>query len=93
MSKKRTNNQLIVVPPPKTTPDKATRKESLFARLARLATNSARVVAASAELTSQLASIGVGTSKIEPEKGDRRFTHPAWREHPGYRRLGQAYLA
>ncbi|WP_081502735.1 hypothetical protein [Pseudomonas sp. GM21] len=40
-----------------------------------------------------MASIGLGISRIEPEKSDRRFSHPAWRGHPGYRRLGQAYLA
>ncbi|MFC3940060.1 hypothetical protein CCU68_11700 [Pseudomonas gingeri NCPPB 3146 = LMG 5327] len=48
---------------------------------------------ASAELTTQLASIGLGTSQIEPEKSDNRFNHPAWGGHPGYRRLSQAYLA
>ena len=93
MSKKRTSNQIIVSPPRKKTQAKTTKKQSLFARLARLAKNSAQVVSASAELTTQLASIGFGTSQIEPEKADRRFSHPAWREHPGYRRLGQAYLA
>ncbi|WP_158592118.1 PHA/PHB synthase family protein [Pseudomonas cavernicola] len=66
---------------------------SLAARLARLTANGARVACASAELTAQLAAVGLGTSKIEADKGDRRFTDPAWREHPGYRRLGQAYLA
>lgn len=68
-------------------------RESLAARLARLTTNGARVVLASAELAAQLAAVGLGTSKIEADKSDRRFTDPAWREHPGYRRLGQAYLA
>lgn len=93
MSKKIISNQVIVSPPRKRTQAEATQQESLFARLARLATNSAQVVSASAELTTQLASIGLGTSPIEPEKSDRRFNHPAWRGHPGYRRLGQAYLA
>lgn len=93
MSKKRTSNQVIVSPPRKRTQAEATKQESLFARLARLAKNSTQVVSAGAELTTQLLSIGLGTSQIEPEKSDRRFNHPAWRGHPGYRRLGQAYLA
>ena len=36
--------------------------------------------------------VTLGTSKVEPAKGDKRFTDPAWQEHPGYRRLMQAYL-
>ncbi|SNR79759.1 PHA/PHB synthase family protein [Blastococcus mobilis] len=34
-----------------------------------------------------------GTDRLAPSEHDERFTDPAWREHPGYRRLGQAYLA
>ncbi|MGH8351341.1 MAG: PHA/PHB synthase family protein [Pseudomonas sp.] len=68
-------------------------RESLAARLVRLTANGARVAVAGAELATQLAAVGLGSSKIEADKGDRRFTDPAWREHPGYRRLGQAYLA
>jgi polyhydroxyalkanoate synthase len=34
-----------------------------------------------------------GRSAREPAKGDRRFSDPAWRTNPMYRRVGQAYLA
>lgn len=68
-------------------------RELLVVRLARLAANGARVAVASAELAAELAAVSLGHSKIEADKRDRRFTDPAWREHPGYRRLGQAYLA
>jgi poly[(R)-3-hydroxyalkanoate] polymerase subunit PhaC len=36
--------------------------------------------------------IALGRSKIEPRKGDRRFTDPAWSANPGYRRMMQSYL-
>ena len=45
------------------------------------------------DLVSQLASIGVGTATITPDRRDRRFTDPAWNENPLLRRLVQAYLA
>ena len=34
-----------------------------------------------------------GTDEIGPAPRDKRFTDPAWSTHPGYRRLGQSYLA
>jgi polyhydroxyalkanoate synthase len=40
----------------------------------------------------ELGKIAAGRSQVQPERGDRRFTDPAWSEHPGYRRLMQAYL-
>ena len=46
-----------------------------------------------AELARQLADVAVGQSKIAPEKRDRRFADPAWRENPALRRTVQAYLA
>jgi polyhydroxyalkanoate synthase len=73
-------------------PKAAARKESTFARLARMTTNGALVASASAKMAIDLAAVGLGTSKVEAEKGDRRFAHPAWKDNPGYRRLGQAYL-
>jgi Poly-beta-hydroxybutyrate polymerase (PhaC) N-terminus len=44
-------------------------------------------------LTGQVAAALAGCSTLEPGKGDRRFTDPAWSCHPLYRRLGRAYLA
>ena len=45
------------------------------------------------QLTAELTRIITGASEIEPEKGDRRFTDPAWADNPFYRRLMQTYLA
>ena len=61
--------------------------------ITRLAENSVHTLASSAELSIELTAIGIGASTIEPEKSDRRFNNPAWRENPSYRRWGQAYLA
>jgi polyhydroxyalkanoate synthase len=36
--------------------------------------------------------IVAGRSKRGPAKGDKRFTDPAWKENPVFRRLGQEYL-
>jgi poly[(R)-3-hydroxyalkanoate] polymerase subunit PhaC len=40
----------------------------------------------------ELLRIAVGKSQVAPEKKDKRFADPAWREHLVYRRLMQAYL-
>src|SRR3954465_14680621 len=34
-----------------------------------------------------------GTDEIAPSPKDKRFADPAWSQHPGYRRLGQSYVA
>ena len=47
----------------------------------------------SGSLALDVATAVTGRSAIEPERGDRRFTDPAWSSHPVYRRLSQAYLA
>ena len=47
----------------------------------------------SGALAAEVAAAVAGRSTISPEKGDRRFTDPAWSSHPVYRRLSQAYLA
>jgi polyhydroxyalkanoate synthase len=44
-------------------------------------------------LARDLAAAAAGRTVATPAKGDTRFTDPAWREHPVYRRAGQAYLA
>ena len=46
-----------------------------------------------AELARQLTGVAVGLSAIAPDKRDRRFADPAWRENPALRRTVQAYLA
>ncbi|MEM6708067.1 MAG: alpha/beta fold hydrolase [Pseudomonadota bacterium] len=40
-----------------------------------------------------LLSIALGSSDIEPDPRDARFTDDAWTHNPLYRRIGQAYLA
>jgi polyhydroxyalkanoate synthase subunit PhaC len=40
----------------------------------------------------ELLRIGLGKSQIEPEKGDKRFTDPAWQLNPLFRATMQAYL-
>jgi polyhydroxyalkanoate synthase subunit PhaC len=40
----------------------------------------------------ELLRIGRGTSQIAPEKGDKRFTDPAWRENRLFRTTMQTYL-
>jgi poly[(R)-3-hydroxyalkanoate] polymerase subunit PhaC len=44
-------------------------------------------------LASELGRIVVGTSQIQPSPRDRRFTDPAWKENPLFRRLAQTYIA
>jgi poly[(R)-3-hydroxyalkanoate] polymerase subunit PhaC len=40
----------------------------------------------------ELLRIGLGKSQIAPEKGDKRFTDPAWRENRLFRTTMQTYL-
>jgi polyhydroxyalkanoate synthase subunit PhaC len=42
--------------------------------------------------TLELWRIGLGVSKVEPDKRDKRFADPAWRENPMFRRMMQTYL-
>ncbi len=45
------------------------------------------------EVTAEMGRIAVGRSTIAPEPKDWRFKNRAWTDNPGFRRLGQAYLA
>jgi poly[(R)-3-hydroxyalkanoate] polymerase subunit PhaC len=40
----------------------------------------------------ELLRIGLGKSQIEPEKGDKRFTDPAWQQNALFRATMQTYL-
>jgi polyhydroxyalkanoate synthase subunit PhaC len=40
----------------------------------------------------ELLRIGLGKSGLVPDKGDKRFADPAWRENPFFRSYMQAYL-
>jgi polyhydroxyalkanoate synthase len=44
-------------------------------------------------LACDLAGAVAGRTVAAPGRGDTRFADPAWRDHPLYRRLAQAYLA
>lgn len=43
-------------------------------------------------LAARLAAVAAGTSQTAPERGDRRFADPAWRDNPVFHRVMQAYL-
>ena len=45
------------------------------------------------ETGAELLRIGLGKSQVAPEKGDKRFADPAWRENPLFRTTMQAYLS
>ncbi len=40
----------------------------------------------------ELARIGLGRSQVAPDKGDKRFTDPAWQQNRLYRAIMQTYL-
>jgi polyhydroxyalkanoate synthase len=44
-------------------------------------------------LAAEVAGAAAGRSTLEPGRGDRRFTDPAWSQNPVLHRLLQAYLA
>lgn len=60
---------------------------------AKLALRPRQVVRHGAGLATELGKIAIGRSEVAPDKSDRRFKDPAWLGNPGYRRLGQTYLA
>lgn len=63
------------------------------AALARTLTHPKLVGRAAAGFGAEVGRVIVGRSAVEPAKGDRRFNDPAWKDHPGYHRLMQTYLA
>jgi polyhydroxyalkanoate synthase len=60
---------------------------------ARLAARPDTVITRGAQLTAELAKIGLGRSQLAPSKGDRRFKDPAWQGNPAFKRILQTYLA
>ncbi len=44
-------------------------------------------------LARELGRVAAGGGEISPQRGDRRFSDPAWNENPLFRRLMQGYLA
>jgi poly[(R)-3-hydroxyalkanoate] polymerase subunit PhaC len=58
-----------------------------------LARQPRRVARRLAGLGRELGRVVAGGAKIAPARGDRRFSDPAWKENPLFRRLMQGYLA
>jgi hypothetical protein len=46
-----------------------------------------------AKLGGELVRVALGRSEVEPGKGDRRFTDPAWSGNPIFSRIERGYLA
>ena len=61
--------------------------------LTRAASQPSLIAGQAVELGVELMRIFAGASELEPEKGDRRFSDPAWTDNPLYRRWMQGYLA
>jgi polyhydroxyalkanoate synthase len=59
----------------------------------RLVRRPGKLALRASDLVREYGRIAIGTSRVEPEKGDRRFTDPAWAENPLLHRLVQSYLA
>ncbi|NMO05222.1 alpha/beta fold hydrolase [Gordonia sp. TBRC 11910] len=58
-----------------------------------LAANPTSALGHARDLVGELRRVVSGSSTVEPPRGDRRFTDPAWSSNPLLRRLMQAYLA
>ena len=44
-------------------------------------------------LAAELSKVAIGSSELQPEKGDRRFKDKGWKLNPAFRRVLQSYLA
>lgn len=80
---------MYLVNSPATEPREVVAPGALLGTVAR----TSGLLARGASLVGDVASAVLGRSTFAPDRGDRRFTDPAWVSHPFYRRLGQAYLA
>jgi polyhydroxyalkanoate synthase subunit PhaC len=60
--------------------------------LGRLSRRPRAALTIGGKVLAEMSKAVVGRSKVEPAKGDKRFTDPAWSDHPGYHRLMQSYL-
>jgi polyhydroxyalkanoate synthase subunit PhaC len=60
--------------------------------LGRLSRRPRAALSIGVEALAEISKVALGRSKVGPAKGDKRFTDPAWADHPGYHRLMQSYL-
>jgi polyhydroxyalkanoate synthase subunit PhaC len=58
----------------------------------RVAVEPGVAAATAIDAAGELLRVALGRSDVGPEKGDRRFAAAAWRDHPLFHRLLQAYL-
>jgi polyhydroxyalkanoate synthase len=73
--------------------DLGLRQASAAVRLAgKLAVSQQALLQLAPNVGLELMRIGLGTSQVEPEKGDKRFTDPAWQGNPLFRATKQTYL-
>ncbi|MGH7865140.1 MAG: hypothetical protein ACREQB_09125, partial [Candidatus Binataceae bacterium] len=66
---------------------------TLVMMMRHLASRPATVASRAMDLWLELGEIAAGSSAIAPEANDKRFSDPAFRDHPLYHRLMQSYLA
>ena len=67
-------------------------RQAAAAWLGALLREPTEVVRVARSAGKELALVAAGRSAVTPLAGDRRFADPAFNDHPGYRRLMQAYL-
>ncbi|MDH6246632.1 alpha/beta fold hydrolase [Mycobacterium sp. OTB74] len=60
---------------------------------ASLAKQPGTVLERGTELARELGEIAVGDCDLAPQRGDKRFSDPAWQHNPALHRIMQAYLA
>jgi polyhydroxyalkanoate synthase len=61
--------------------------------VAALLSHAGPVANGSLRLAGEFVRVAAGTSELAPAPRDKRFADPTWTANPGYRRVGQAYLA
>ena len=73
------------------------RPRDILATLQQLTTQAVRqpslLLEQEAELARELVSMMLGNTECTPPQGDKRFTDPAWSEHPFYKMTLKGYLA
>ena len=68
-------------------------ESSMVRYAARMAGRPTTVTRRAGRLAAELAGIAKGSSQLAPQRGDRRFSDPAWNTNPLLKRTFQTYLA